>query len=89
MSRAKAGSQTWVIHMIMKGISRRSLLRGSVGALAAAGGQSVCITFDAKAAESIRLTLPWIPEGEVAFMYAAQKEGFWAKRGLDVTITGG
>ena len=41
------------------------------------------------AAEAINLTLPWIPEGEVAFMYAASKQGFWAKRGLDVTITRG
>jgi NitT/TauT family transport system substrate-binding protein len=69
--------------------SRRSLLGGSVGALAAAAFQPIAVAFDAKAAESIKLTLPWIPEGEVAFMYAAQKQGFWAKRGLDVTITRG
>jgi len=25
-----------------------------------------------------------IPEGEVAFMYAARRQGFWAQRGLDV-----
>jgi NitT/TauT family transport system substrate-binding protein len=78
-----------VIHMTIDGVSRRSLLRGSVGALGATAAQSVCVTFDAGAAESIKLTLPWIPEGEVAFMYAAQKRGFWAKRGLDVTITRG
>jgi NitT/TauT family transport system substrate-binding protein len=70
-------------------MSRRLVLRGSAGALAAAAVQPIVVTFGAKAAESINLTLPWIPEGEVAFMYAAQKEGFWAKRGLEVTITRG
>jgi NitT/TauT family transport system substrate-binding protein len=69
-------------------LSRRSLLRGGIAALAAAA-QPVFLTFDANAADAVTLTLPWIPEGEVAFMYAAQKEGFWAKRGLDVTITRG
>ncbi len=68
--------------------SRRSLLRGVSGA-AALALQPIIVTFDARAAESIQLTLPWIPEGEVAFMYAARAEGFWSKRGLDVTITRG
>lgn len=40
-------------------------------------------------AEPIKLTLPWIPEGEVAFMYVAQKKGLWKKQGLDVAITRG
>src|SRR5829696_5499275 len=68
-------------------VSRRSVLSGGIGALAAT--VPALLTFDAKAADAITLTLPWIPEGEVAFMYAAQKQGFWAKRGLDVTITRG
>jgi NitT/TauT family transport system substrate-binding protein len=70
-------------------ISRRTLLRGASGAAALTLVQPVLVSFDAKAAEAVQLTLPWIPEGEVAFMYAAQKEGFWSKRGLDVTITRG
>ena len=69
-------------------LSRRSLLRGASGA-AALALQPIMVSFDARAAESIQLTLPWIPEGEVAFMYAARAEGFWSKRGLDVTITRG
>ena len=69
-------------------VSRRSLLRGSVGAFAVASHPAL-LTLDARAADAITLTLPWIPEGEVAFMYAAQKQGFWARRGLDVTITRG
>lgn len=70
-------------------ISRRGLL-GSLGGACCIGLTApILISFDAKATESIKLTLPWIPEGEVAFMYAARNEGFWAKRGLDVSITRG
>ena len=50
---------------------------------------SIVLSIDAAAADTINLTLPWIPEGEVAFMYAASKQGFWSKRGLDVKITRG
>jgi NitT/TauT family transport system substrate-binding protein len=70
-------------------LSRRSLLRRVSTATAFAVAQPILVSFDAQAAETINLTLPWIPEGEVAFMYAAQKEGFWSKRGLDVSITRG
>ena len=41
-------------------LSRRSLLRGSACALAATAIQSVVVSFDANAANSIKLTLPWI-----------------------------
>ena len=53
------------------------------------GALPVFVSVDATAADTINLTLPWIPEGEVAFMYAARKQGFWAKRGLEVSITRG
>jgi NitT/TauT family transport system substrate-binding protein len=70
-------------------IPRRALLR-SAGSLAAFGALSpIVLSIDAAAADTINLTLPWIPEGEVAFMYAAAKQGFWSKRGLDVKITRG
>jgi ABC-type nitrate/sulfonate/bicarbonate transport system substrate-binding protein len=55
-------------------ISRRSVLQGAVGLAAV---QPILVSFDARAADAIKLTLPWIPEGEVAFMYAAKKRGFW------------
>ena len=70
-------------------LSRRSLLHRACQATAVAALQPVLVSFDANAAESIKLTLPWIPEGEVSFMFAAKKQGFWSKRGLDVTITRG
>ena len=71
-------------------LSRRSLLQNMATATASAiAVVPVFISTHSRAADTINLTLPWIPEGEVAFMYAARKEGFWAKRGLDVTITRG
>jgi NitT/TauT family transport system substrate-binding protein len=70
-------------------ISRRTLLHRTAG-LAAVGAMSpIILSIDAAAADTINLTLPWIPEGEVAFMYSANKQGFWSKRGLDVKITRG
>jgi len=75
--------------MQIHGMSRRSLLGGAGRVIVGTAIQPIWVAFSAGAAESIKLTLPWIPEGEVAFMYAAQKQGFWAKRGLDVTITRG
>ncbi|MGA6965493.1 MAG: ABC transporter substrate-binding protein [Xanthobacteraceae bacterium] len=76
--------------MNVQRISRRSLLQNMASATASAIAIApVFISTHSRAADTINLTLPWIPEGEVAFMYAARKEGFWAKRGLDVTITRG
>src|SRR5262249_26682756 len=62
-------------------LSCRALLRGTAG-LSVLGISPILLSLNAAAAETVDLTLPWIPEGEVAFMYAARKEGFWAKRGL-------
>lgn len=68
-------------------LSRRAALQGVAGAMA--GMLPAFVSVDAWADDKINLTLPWIPEGEVAFMYAAKKQGFWSKRGLDVSITRG
>jgi ABC-type nitrate/sulfonate/bicarbonate transport system substrate-binding protein len=70
-------------------ITRRSMLGGIGGVAAAPSLSPILVAFGAHAAEAVNLTLPWIPEGEVAFMYAARKQSFWAKRGLDVSITRG
>jgi NitT/TauT family transport system substrate-binding protein len=73
-------------------MSRRQVLAGAAGAAGLGLLHPVLVTFGDRAAhgaESVKLTLPWIPEGEVAFMYVAQRKGFWQKRGLDVSITRG
>jgi len=73
--------------MSIQRLSRRALLLGATGS--AMGVLPAFFSVDAIAADKINLTLPWIPEGEVAFMYAARKQGFWSKRGLEVSITRG
>ena len=73
--------------MSIQKLSRRALLLGAAGS--AMGVLPAFFSVDAIAADKINLTLPWIPEGEVAFMYAARKQGFWSKRGLEVSITRG
>ncbi|MFQ5913694.1 MAG: ABC transporter substrate-binding protein [Nitrospinota bacterium] len=74
-------------------ISRQKFFYGAVAAAVFPFLFLALVTFGyaqkAGAAEKIKLTLPWIPEGEVAFMYVAQKKGLWKKRGLDVAITRG
>jgi hypothetical protein len=74
--------------MTIQRLSRRSLLK-SIASASTIGTAPVLVSTRSNAADAFNLTLPWIPEGEVAFMYAARKEGFWTKRGLDVTITRG
>jgi NitT/TauT family transport system substrate-binding protein len=71
------------------GISRRDLVQSFGGLAGACAACPILLSFDAHAADTVNLTLAWIPEGEVAFIYAAKKRGFWARRGLEVNITRG
>ncbi|MBI2369132.1 MAG: ABC transporter substrate-binding protein, partial [Deltaproteobacteria bacterium] len=43
----------------------------------------------AGAAEKIKFTQAWIPQGDVAWLWAAKVKGFWERRGLDVSIDRG
>jgi hypothetical protein len=49
--------------MTIQGLSRRAVLQGAAGS--AIGALPAFVSVDAKAADKINLTLPWIPEGEV------------------------
>ena len=69
-------------------IHRRSFVKlaGAAGATAALGVASPAIL---RAATPIKLTLPWLPLGTFSYTFVAKKQGFWEKRGLDVTIDRG
>lgn len=68
--------------------TRRTLLRASAGAgFAFAAGVKPRPAH--AATEKIMLQLDWIPFGRHAPYYAALGKGFYAERGLDVTITPG
>jgi NitT/TauT family transport system substrate-binding protein len=72
-----------------KAISRREWIKRFGGFVGASAACPILLSFDVRASDTVNLTLAWIPEGEVAFVYAAKKRGFWAKRGLEVNITRG
>ena len=40
-----------------------------------------------RAAETVRVLLPWLPQAQFAGVYMAQKQGFYAQRGLDVRLS--
>ena len=67
------------------GIERRALLAG-LGALGAAANLTPA---KPAAATPVKLTLPWLPLGTYSFAFVARRLGYFAKRGLDVTIDRG
>src|SRR5207244_10347600 len=38
---------------------------------------------------SIKMTLPWLPQGAQLFPFVARNKGFWQRRGLNVEIARG
>jgi ABC-type nitrate/sulfonate/bicarbonate transport system substrate-binding protein len=73
-------------------VRRRALLQaagaGILGAGAAAlGGFSAPAI--AQSSRPVTLTLPWLANGSTLFTYVTKHQGFFSKRGLDVTISRG
>jgi NitT/TauT family transport system substrate-binding protein len=66
-------------------LTRRYLLAGS-GAAAAAKLSMPAI---AQGATSIKMTLPWLPQGSQLFPFVSRNRGFWQRRGLNVEIVRG
>ena len=48
---------------------------------------ALCLGAQAHALDKVTYALDWLPSGEETFPYIAQKEGIFAREGLDVTIT--
>ena len=72
---------------IRQTITRRSALRASVGAAGLAAG--LATPFVARAATDLTFTLPWLAEGSNLIAFVAKAKGFWAKNGLNVTVSRG
>jgi NitT/TauT family transport system substrate-binding protein len=68
-------------------VSRREFAGLSAGALAAPFVLKTNGTAAAQA--SLKMSLPWIPHGGYAFLFAAGKLGFWSDRGLNVQVDRG
>lgn len=70
-------------------LSRRALLKsGATLALGAAGGLQLARPSIAQT-RALKLTLPWLANGSTLFTYVAKNQGFFKKRGIDVTISRG
>jgi NitT/TauT family transport system substrate-binding protein len=69
-------------------LNRRSfmVLAGTAGA---AGAIEIYAPSIARGATQVKLTLPWLPLGTFSYAFMAKAQGFWEKRGLDVTIDRG
>ncbi len=68
-------------------LTRRSTLRATAGAAVLATG--LAAPFVAKAATDLTFTLPWLAEGSNLIAFVAKAKGFWAKEGLNVTVSRG
>jgi ABC-type nitrate/sulfonate/bicarbonate transport system substrate-binding protein len=71
------------------GLTRRAALHTGLGALLVASGATMSRSVQAQAARPVKLTLPWLANGSTLFTYVAKNQGFFKKRGLDVTISRG
>jgi len=66
-------------------VSRRTFLKTSAAAgLAALGAPGL-----AQARRSIKFTLPWLAQGATGYVYVAQQQGLFAKRGIDAQVSRG
>lgn len=68
-------------------LTRRGALKATAGAAALASG--LATPFVARAATDLTFTLPWLAEGSNLIAYVAKSQGFWAKHGLNVTVSRG
>jgi NitT/TauT family transport system substrate-binding protein len=68
-------------------MSRRGFVRATGAAIAAP--LVLRSEFGLAAETKLKFSLPWIPHGGYAFLFAANKLGYWQSRGLDVQIDRG
>lgn len=74
---------------LIRPASRRTVLKaGGALALSAAAGLRLAPPAIAQT-RSLKLTLPWLANGSTLFAYVAKNQGFFKKRGLDVSISRG
>jgi len=70
-------------------ITRRTVLKTAAASVAAATAARFATPALAQGAKQIKLTLPWLANGSTLFTYVAKNQGFFKKRGIDVTISRG
>ena len=69
-------------------LPRRAFLRAGGAALAGAS-MTLARPAIAQSLRPVKLTLPWLANGSTLFTYVAKNQGFFKRRGLDVSIARG
>jgi len=70
-------------------ITRRTVLKMKAAAIAATTVTRFATPALAQGSKQVKLTLPWLANGSTLFTYVAKNQGFFKKRGIDVTISRG
>ncbi|WP_110650075.1 ABC transporter substrate-binding protein [Salinicola peritrichatus] len=65
--------------------SRRTFLKTA----GAAGAVALAPSVFAQSSRTLKFTLPWLAQGATAYMYVAEDQGMFKKRGIDVEISRG
>ncbi|MBR0680365.1 ABC transporter substrate-binding protein [Roseomonas eburnea] len=68
-------------------VSRRALL--AAGLFAAGATPRLSAPALAQGLKPVKLTLPWLANGSTLFTYVAKNQGFFRRRGIDVSISRG
>src|SRR3977135_4280467 len=66
-------------------LSRRQVLAGTAAGLASTKFPTPAIAQET----TIKMTLPWLPQGSQLFPFVARNRGYWKSRGLNVEIARG
>jgi NitT/TauT family transport system substrate-binding protein len=78
---------------VTEAVSRRTAMKrvalAGVGAASLMNAASLFPKPAIAANVPVKFTLPWLPTGGFAYVYAATEQGYWKKMGLDVTVSRG
>lgn len=70
-------------------MSRRSLLKGAAALTVGTTAAQFATPSIAQGAKAVNFTLPWIANGSMLFAFVAKNQGFFKKRGIDISISRG
>lgn len=70
-------------------LTRRTALKVGAGLAVAGAATRFAAPAIAQATRPVKLTLPWLANGSTLFAYVAKNQGFFKKRGIDITISRG
>lgn len=76
-------------HVSRSKLSRRSMLKAAAALPAAAATARFSSPAIAQGARAVKFTLPWLANGSSLFAFVAKNQGYFKKRGIDISISRG